>query len=168
VRLEQTHCQPFDKEPAVISQSDDVFATAPAAATRHQLRLDRQARVGILRNLNEPPRLPPRKASLTGRWLDLRSRRRLRRQGIELGQIEAPSETPCATGRELGPGQCSVSGPQGAGTGFDEVAQKWMTATDAELPGRANGPRFVAGVLVGLVVAVLCAIAASLALAPRM
>lgn len=39
-------------------------------------RLARQARVGILRNTNEPPRPPTRKASLTARWLSLRSSRR--------------------------------------------------------------------------------------------
>lgn len=43
---------------------------------RRVSRLARQARVGILRNPNEPPRPPSRKTSLTGRWLSLRSSRR--------------------------------------------------------------------------------------------
>lgn len=46
------------------------------ASARRQSRLDRQARVGILRNPNDPPRPPPRKAPLMGRWLSLRSGRR--------------------------------------------------------------------------------------------
>ncbi len=152
----------------MISQSDDVFATAPAAATRRQLRLDRQARVGILRNLNEPPRLPPRKASLTGKWLDLRSRRRLRQQGIELALTEVLSETTHSPLRELGPRENSFAEAQGAETGFADVAHAEMTATDAVMPARAIGPRFFAGAVVGLVVAVLCAIAATMAFAPRM
>lgn len=44
-------------------------------SSRHR-RQGRQARVGILRNTNEPPHPPPRKAALTGRWLSLRSSRR--------------------------------------------------------------------------------------------
>jgi len=60
--------------------------------SRDQMRLDRQARVGILRNPKEPPRLPPRKAALTGKWLDLRSRRRLRRQGPEPVSFAAVAE----------------------------------------------------------------------------
>jgi hypothetical protein len=68
------------------------------AVSRQQLRLDRQARVGILRNLHEPPRLPPRKASLTGKWLDMRSRRRLQRDGVE-----APALPASGPGREAGP-----------------------------------------------------------------
>ena len=50
--------------------------SADSVHRRRQSRLARQARVGILRNPNEPPRPPPRKASLTGRWLSLRSSRR--------------------------------------------------------------------------------------------
>jgi hypothetical protein len=69
----------------VANLSEDIGATAQIAFSRQQMRLDRQARVGILRNPKEPPRLPPRKAVLTGKWLDLRSRRRLRRDGLDLG-----------------------------------------------------------------------------------
>jgi hypothetical protein len=39
-------------------------------------QMARQARVGILRNPNAPPRIPPRRAQLMGRWADLRSSRR--------------------------------------------------------------------------------------------
>lgn len=47
-----------------------------APSVRRQSRQDRQARVGILRNPNDPPRPRPRKAPLMGRWLSLRSARR--------------------------------------------------------------------------------------------
>lgn len=47
-----------------------------AAAARHARALERQARVGILRNPNAPPRPPQRKARLTGKWPSLQSTRR--------------------------------------------------------------------------------------------
>ena len=47
-----------------------------AAPAQRRTRQDRQARVGILRNPNSPPRPPTRRASLTGRWPSLRSSRR--------------------------------------------------------------------------------------------
>lgn len=47
-----------------------------AAVIRQKMRRERQARVGLLRNLNQPPRLAPRRAQLMGKWLDLRSSRR--------------------------------------------------------------------------------------------
>ena len=53
--------------------------------SRDQMRLDRQARTGIQRNPHEPQRLLPRAAVLTGRWVDLRSRRRLGRDVLEAG-----------------------------------------------------------------------------------
>lgn len=62
-----------------------IAADSPSADTLHrrrQSRIARQARVGILRNTNEPPRPPPRKASLTGRWLSLRSSRRPAAQDV--------------------------------------------------------------------------------------
>lgn len=55
---------------------------ADSAYRRRQSRIARQARVGILRNTNEPPRPPPRKAALTGRWLSLRSSRRPPQQEV--------------------------------------------------------------------------------------
>lgn len=61
------------KGPAVTLAAD----TPAIDRTRRRIsRIERQARVGILRNTNEPPRPPPRRASLTGRWLSLRSSRR--------------------------------------------------------------------------------------------
>jgi hypothetical protein len=84
----------------VTTLSEGEAPDAPLASSRHQMRLDRQARVGILRNLKEPPRLPPRRTSLTGKWLDLRSRRRLQRDRIE------PLASP-----EAEPGQEAVAGP---------------------------------------------------------
>jgi hypothetical protein len=38
--------------------------------------MDRQARVGILRNLNQPTLPPPHRPPLMGRWMPLRSSRR--------------------------------------------------------------------------------------------
>lgn len=61
-------------DPAVTIAADPPPADSPHR--RRQSRLARQARVGILRNTNEPPRPPTRKATLTGRWLSLRSSRR--------------------------------------------------------------------------------------------
>ncbi|WP_417597632.1 hypothetical protein [Pararhodobacter oceanensis] len=53
--------------------------TPTAAMSRRKLRLDRQARVGLLRNPNQPPKPPLRRASLMGKWLNLRSSRRAQR-----------------------------------------------------------------------------------------
>lgn len=50
--------------------------TAVSAETRRRMRLDRQARVGLLRNPNRPPPPRPRRAAIMGRWLNLRSSRR--------------------------------------------------------------------------------------------
>ena len=50
--------------------------TGDAAPPVRLSRLDRQARVGILRNLNPVPRPPARRPALTGRWPSLRSSRR--------------------------------------------------------------------------------------------
>ena len=54
------------------------LATDAAVATtqRQHLKRERQARVGILRNTNQPPRPPIRRAALTGKWPALRSSRR--------------------------------------------------------------------------------------------
>jgi hypothetical protein len=43
---------------------------------RSRQRLDRQARVGILRNQNRPSLPPPHRPQLMGRWMQLRSSRR--------------------------------------------------------------------------------------------
>ncbi|PTX02991.1 hypothetical protein [Pararhodobacter aggregans] len=48
-----------------------------------QDRLERQARVGILRNPKSPPRPPSRRAALMGRWPKLRSSRRPRDSAVE-------------------------------------------------------------------------------------
>lgn len=53
------------------------FFPHPATqADRRHLRRERQARVGILRNTNAPPKPPTRRAALTGKWPSLRSSRR--------------------------------------------------------------------------------------------
>lgn len=57
-------------------------SSADTVHRRRESRIARQARVGILRNINEPPRPPPRKATLTGRWLSLRSSRRPAAQAV--------------------------------------------------------------------------------------
>lgn len=61
------------------------------ALKRQQLRLERQARVGILRNLNAPPRPPARRANLMGKWMNLRSSRR-----PQSGQVITAVEAICA------------------------------------------------------------------------
>lgn len=50
--------------------------TAVPPLQRRLSRLERQGRVGILRNTNDPPRPPARKAALMARWPTLRSARR--------------------------------------------------------------------------------------------
>jgi hypothetical protein len=54
----------------------DLAGGEGAQARRHLQRLDRQARVGILRNLNRPAVPPPHRPQLMGRWLRMRSSRR--------------------------------------------------------------------------------------------
>lgn len=94
------------------------------------MRLDRQARVGILRNLREPPRLPPRKAPLTGTWLDMRSRRRLQRHG------------PAGMGSVNAGGAAAVTGegdlPPRAAPGDDAVAMR-LRRSLRDLPDDADG-----------------------------
>jgi len=68
-----------------------VAATAEITHARRLSRLERQARVGILRNPNEPPRPPPRKTALMGRWLSLRSGRRPSADRIE-GAVQSVVE----------------------------------------------------------------------------
>ena len=145
------------------SLSEDTLLTAPPAPTRHQMRLDRQARVGILRNLKEPPRLPPRKAALTGKWLDLRSRRRLRRQGIGLPAPEAPIDTLALSLRDTGPEEHVpvVSMAHAADGVLSADAKATSPEAGAEELDRVNGRRFVAGIVLGLALALLCAVAAS-------
>jgi len=65
--------------------------TEPVASRRLQ-RGERQARVGLLRNPNRPPRPPPRRAPLMGKWLDLRSSRRLSHEQarVEVLQLAVP------------------------------------------------------------------------------
>jgi hypothetical protein len=164
-----TSAEPFDKGPeAVTSQCEDALLTPPDAPTRHQLRLDRQARVGILRNLKEPPRLPPRKAALTGKWLDLRSRRRLRRQGVELTATDAATDMPSPHRPDTSHG---INAPDagGAAAGFIPRASEAaapMTASEVP-PVRAwDGRRFLAGILAGLVLAGLFAVLAGWLAAP--
>lgn len=86
---------------------------AEAAHARRLSRLERQGRVGILRNPNDPPRPPPRKTALMGRWLSLRSGRRPSVERIEGaaqkvieqlgGEVGAP--TPLAALRHDSDGQ---------------------------------------------------------------
>ncbi len=57
--------------------------TDTANAARRASRLARQARVGILHNPADPPKPPPRRAPLMGRWPSLRSGRRPTAQRLE-------------------------------------------------------------------------------------
>lgn len=68
-----------------LNQTPDTAELAPheSAALRRHSRLERQARVGILRNVNDPPRPPPRRASLLARWPSLRSSRRAHASAVE-------------------------------------------------------------------------------------
>lgn len=68
--------------------------------SRRQSRQDRQARVGILRNPNSPPRPPARRASLMGRWPSLRSSRR---QSAEAVAQAAESVVTALGGGQSGP-----------------------------------------------------------------
>lgn len=56
--------------------------TAERIHRNRQQRLERQARVGILRNPKSPPRPPARRAALMGRWPKLRSSRRPRDSAV--------------------------------------------------------------------------------------
>lgn len=127
---------------------------ADGAPSRHQMRLDRQARVGILRNLREPPRLPPRKAPLTGKWMDLRSARRLHRQGLEPvagADGQAPRTVEHPGGRDAATAEVQTAGAEG-------LAPRGA--------GDRRAARFLAGVLAGLVLAALAAVVAAVIFAP--
>lgn len=77
-------------------------------ALRMRMRGERQARVGILRNPNRPPRPPARRAALTGRWLNLRSSRRP-------GQKPDQTADPCVDPARAADGQAASStDPAGA------------------------------------------------------
>lgn len=68
-----------------LTPSLDTDAPAPreSAALRRRSRQDRQARVGILRNVNDPPKPPARRPALLGRFPTLRSSRRPQTQAVE-------------------------------------------------------------------------------------
>ncbi|GAB4268533.1 MAG: hypothetical protein Kow0013_19370 [Pararhodobacter sp.] len=59
---------------------------------RARMRQERQARVGILRNTNQPPRPPARRAKLMGKWLNLRSSRRPHPRTEPAAQPAAPAK----------------------------------------------------------------------------
>ncbi len=103
--------------------------TPAAAAARRARMLDRQARIGILRNPNTPPRPPQRKARLMGKWPNLQSTRRpdtLARSAADtiapavtdtdLARMmkEAPPLPPCAVhdcGEDNNPGSTGQTPP---------------------------------------------------------
>ncbi|MCB1390746.1 MAG: hypothetical protein KDK12_16655 [Rhodobacteraceae bacterium] len=64
-------------------QDDIAQDSLDLAAQRRLSRRERQARVGILLNPRDPPRPPPRRAALMGRWPSLRSSRRPRHDSVE-------------------------------------------------------------------------------------
>lgn len=59
-----------------MSETLDTAIRRAREDARRDRQLERQARVGILRNPNQPPAPPARKAPLMGKWLRLRSSRR--------------------------------------------------------------------------------------------
>lgn len=61
-------------------------------ARRARMRQERQARVGILRNPNQPPRPPARRAALMGKWPNLRSSRRA--SAAPPSPVAAPPDPP--------------------------------------------------------------------------
>lgn len=78
----------------VLTPPPETADTAPplSAALRRRARQERQARVGILRNHNDPPRPPLRHARLMGRWPDLRSARRPQTEAEALADGDAAAE----------------------------------------------------------------------------
>jgi len=85
---------------------------AAAAISRRALWLERQARVGILRNPNAPPRPPPRKAALMGKWPRLRSGRR------PLSDINPATEPPEPRAAEQPAGRPAMR-PAGTGQAIE-------------------------------------------------
>lgn len=59
------------------------------AATRRRQRLERQARVGLLRNPNSVPKPPARRATLMGKWPNLRTSRR-RKSSATADTLQTP------------------------------------------------------------------------------
>ncbi|MCC5970200.1 MAG: hypothetical protein JJU15_09630 [Pararhodobacter sp.] len=106
-----------------MNDTGETQTTVTVAADRREWRAERQARVGILRNPNTPPRPPPRKARLTGKWVELRSPRRLRSvSGL------APFDQPVAA-----PG--------------DDVQAAFRLPCDAELARKLKVTELTAGAL---------------------
>ena len=80
----------------------DASATQPGIdlratdCPRRRARLERQARVGLLPNPNQPPKPPPRRAALMGKWVDLRSSRRIK--AAERAKARAAEQSAVAVG----------------------------------------------------------------------
>ncbi len=78
----------------VVTVSDAITSeTTESVTSRRFERGERQARVGLLRNPNRPPRPPPRRAPLMGKWLDLRSSRRLSHEQARVDVLQLPVST---------------------------------------------------------------------------
>lgn len=124
------------------------------AGSRRRLRQERQSRVGILRNPNMPPRPPPRRAALMGKWLRLRSARRPPPGGIHLlpdedavplpsGVAETPPHSPPAvvtdsSGRVEA---IDISGLMASVDGLGKVqAPRASFGAELQLEQRANHP----------------------------
>lgn len=112
---------------------------AAAISARGHLRRERQARVGILRNTNAPPKPPLRRAALTGKWPSLRSSRRAAPELIAglTGKMTAQPAPEIARPTAQGTPIRVQTDPTGAVTGVDVDA----LARDAATPATASAPR---------------------------
>lgn len=99
---------------AIVTETSD--HQPPNTSSRRAQRLERQARVGILRNPNHPPRPPLRRAALMGKWPRLRSNRRppAAAPTVWISEMRAPDRP---TSRPVGD-DCPPT-PQGRATASD-------------------------------------------------
>jgi hypothetical protein len=123
--------------------ADDATPELPA---RHRMRMERRARIGILRNLSAPP------GEGAAGGMELRPR-----PGVE--PVEAGADAPDAP-------------PPGAEAGARETAPEVAVEPDAKVPEAPGGDRrewllsFLAGAVAGLVLVVLVAVAVGWLFAP--
>ena len=108
-----------------------VSATAGAGTTRQQ-------RVGILRNPNRAPMPPPRRATLTGKWFNLRSSRRAAPGIVDSAAQAVASETRPSDGAAG-----AATPPRATDTAPTALPMKPVRGDAAERvkPARAASPR---------------------------
>jgi len=128
---------------AIVTKANEDHQPSSPFARRAQ-RLERQARVGILRNPNHPPRPPLRKAALMGKWPHLRSTRRPKAdtdaaRTTDLDTLDTLAAQPPT---ESGPSRAQASQASEVLSDID-LARQMKEARDihkASLP-RSNRPR---------------------------